>query len=65
MISERIDTIEGEGVFFHVASIPVPGGAHAPFTHTGELSGNMIEVVLLNGAVGTSIYDISMIGHVT
>jgi len=64
-IRERIDTIEGEGVFFHVASIPVPGGAHAPFIHTGELSGNMIEVVLLNGAVDTSIYDISMIGHVT
>jgi len=64
IIRERIDTIEGAGVFIQVASVAVPG-ANAPFTHTGELLGNMLEVVLLNGAVGTSIYDISMLGHVT
>jgi len=64
ILRERIDTIEGEGVFIQVASVAVPG-ANAPFTHTGELLGNMLEVVLLNGAVGTSIYDISILGHVT
>ena len=64
IIRERIDTIEGAGVFIQVASVAVPG-VNAPFTHTGELLGNMLEVVLLNGTAGSSIYDISMLGHVT
>ena len=64
IIRERIDTIEGAGVFVQVVNLTTPN-ANAPFIRTGELLGNMIEVVLLNGAVGTSIYDISMIGHVT
>ena len=64
ILRERIDTIEGNGVFIQVANVAVPGG-NAPFAHTGELLGNMLEVVLWNGTVGTSMYDISMLGHVT
>jgi len=64
ILRERIDTIEGNGVFIQVANVAVPGG-NAPFAHTGELLGNMLEVFLWNGNVGTSIYDISMLGHVT
>ena len=65
ILRESIDTLEGTGLFVQVANVAVPG-ANAPFTHTGELLGNMLEVFLLNGStVGTSIYDISMLGHVT
>jgi len=64
-IYERIDTIEGTGVFIRVATVAVPG-ANAPFTHTGELLGNMLRVTLtVAGTIGPSIYNISMLGHVT
>ena len=64
-IDERIDTIEGTGVFIVVATVAVPG-ANAPFAHTGELLGNMLRVTLtVAGTIGPSIYNISMLGHVT
>jgi len=64
IIRERIDTVEGEGVFILIAAVAVPGG-NAPFTRTGELLGNMMQVELVNGNFAASLYDISMLGHVT
>jgi len=64
IIRERIDTIEGAGVFVQVVNVTTPN-ANAPIIRTGELLGNMLEVVLLNAGLGASMYDISMIGHVT
>jgi len=63
IIRERIDTPEGEGIYTQVASLTVPA-ANSPFTHSRELVGNMVEVILTNGTLGTSTYDISMLGHI-